>query len=118
MNSDWIDSKAYFGFCRRSRGDRFRLTNRRRENIAAEPPSMAAMIRRLRVRAFSVDTVEGRLNFLSHLNAAIDLADRRGARSCYSALDDLARLVSGPAGSANSAGSEVDRRLAEIDPHR
>ena len=112
MDSDWIETKAYVGFCRRSGRERFRWQERRREAVTADPPSLAAMIRRIRVHATSLDSAEECANFLSHVNAGIDLAHAMGAGNVATVLHDIATLVR----KEHRAGlvAEVDRRLSSV----
>ena len=110
----WIDTTAYYGFCRRAASDRFRFNERRRHETGTEPPSLPTLLRKLRVMSMSLNTPETRVTFLDHVNAAVDLAHARDCNSCARALDDLAHLIMQAGVDAARLGPEADRRLAAI----
>lgn len=86
MAAKWVDNQTYIGPDRRRRPAK-RLMDRRRLDEAGEPPALAALLRRLRVR-INGSTPEDRHHALAMLKAAIGEASKRGWRQCASALAD------------------------------
>jgi hypothetical protein len=86
MAAKWVDNSAYFGPDRRRRPNK-RLLDRRRHNEAGEPPPLAGLLRRLRVR-ISAPGAEDRRQALEMLKAAIGEASRLGWRECAAVLAD------------------------------
>jgi len=86
MATRWVDNSAYFGPDRRRRPSK-RLLDRRRVDEAGDPPPLAALLRRLRVR-IAGPTADDRRHALDMLKAAIGEASRRGWRQCAAELAD------------------------------
>jgi hypothetical protein len=92
MSQAWVEQTSYVGPCRRCGKQRFRLTERRVENTAGEPPSLAAVLRRLRVQVGHIQD-DDRLLLTAHLHAAIALAENAHQHDCTRVLEHLARAA-------------------------
>ena len=88
----WVDVETYEGPDRRQ-ARQWRLLDRRRENAAHQPPSMATKLRQLRVRALNVATPEDRAIFAAKARAASLLAEQHRRRMEARALEHLAEQV-------------------------
>lgn len=74
----WVDHKSFFGLDRRQRRAALRLNERRREASDGEPPSLAAALRQLRVRAMAAYTTDGVAEFIERARAVAELAQAFG----------------------------------------
>jgi hypothetical protein len=91
MPGKWVDNTSYFGANRRKRPNK-RLLDRRRYDDAGDPPPLAALLRRLRVRLGGV-TPEDKRQALEILKAAIAESNRLGYRRCAAALLEADRAL-------------------------
>lgn len=70
----WVDNKDYVGKDRRAKRPTLRLGERRQEDETREAPSVAAMIRQLRVRAVTATTPAGVQAFVKRARVLADYA--------------------------------------------
>jgi hypothetical protein len=110
MATKWVDNGDYFGPDRRRRPGK-RLLDRRRHDEAGQPPSVGALLRRLRVR-IGGSSADDRHHALEMVKAAIDQAHRLGWQRCAEALiaaDEALRI--GGADAAHVADAHVVQAL-------
>ncbi len=105
MATRWVDIAGYFGPDRRRRSGK-RLLDRRRHDEAGEPPPLAAMLRRLRVRLGGVEP-EDRRHALDILKAAIMQSRRLGWLRCTEALMRIDDLLSSGGDDASAAADAL-----------
>lgn len=92
MASRWVDNTSYFGPDRRRKPSK-RWNDRRRQDEAGDPPSLGALLRRLRVRVAG-PSPDDRRHALEMLKAAIGECSRRNWPQCAATLmrvDELLR---------------------------
>lgn len=110
MVAKWVDNEVYFGPDRRRRDGGRRLFERRRHNDAAEPPSLAAVLRRLRVRISGTPSPVDRAHALQLVNMALTEAERRRLFGSAEHLRAAAELIH--AGRYVEADAEIVRAMA------
>jgi hypothetical protein len=112
MVTRWVDNGSYVGPDRRRRPSK-RLLDRRRFDEAGDPPPLAALLRRLRVRVTG-PSPEDRRHALEMLKAAMGEANRLGWRHCAAALAaaDAALRAGG-----RDAPATADARVVEAIAH-
>ena len=113
MAKSWVDNTAYFGPDRRRKPSK-RWNDRRRLDEAGEPPPLAGLLRRLRVRVAG-PSAEDRRHALDMLKAAIAEASRLGWRRCAAALvnaDDTLRT-----GGSRDVAATADALIVEALEH-
>jgi len=91
MPNRWVDNSAYFGPDRRRKPSK-RWNDRRRLDEAGDPPPLAALLRRLRVRVAG-RSADDRRHALEMLKAAIAESARLNWRQCHAALLDADEIV-------------------------
>ncbi len=92
----WIDNEIYVGRCRRNARKALRLIERRHASGApVQPPSVATLIRQLRVRTFDLDLgdMSRVANVRARLIGAIGLATSQGFYDCATALADADKAL-------------------------
>jgi hypothetical protein len=109
MSNRWVDISSYFGPDRRRKPSK-RWNDRRRHDEAGEPPSLAALLRRLRVRVAG-SSAEDRRHALEMFKAAIAEATRLGWRECAAALMSADKLVRTQTG--RDVGPAADALIVE-----
>lgn len=70
---DWVDFKDYFGPNRR-RGRNKRLLDRRKEDVAGQPPSLRKALRQLRMRVIDTQDAAGAEAFVARVQATVTIA--------------------------------------------
>ena len=113
MATRWVDNAAYFGPDRRRKPSK-RWNDRRKLDEAGEPPPLAALLRRLRVRVAG-QTAEDRRHAFDMLKAAINEASRMGWRQCATTLmsaDELLRT-----GGRRDVAAAADALIVEALEH-
>lgn len=113
MATRWVDNNGYFGPDRRRRPSK-RWNDRRKYDEAGEPPPLAALLRRLRIRIAS-HTAEDRRHALEMLRAAIAEASRRGWRQCAATLGSIDQLMR--TDSSRQALARLDAMMIEAMDH-
>lgn len=109
----WVDIKNYIGMDRRKRRPTLRLCERRRAAQNTVPPSLAAALRQLRVRALATNTPGGVADFVGRARAVADLAQAYGATEAEPALQRLAdQMSSNPKQDWREFAEATLRRLA------
>jgi hypothetical protein len=96
MANKWVDNTNYFGPDRRKRGASKLWGERRRDNIAGQPPSLGIMLRRLRVLMLGLATPDDQRRALQMLQSAMGEADKLGYRDCAGALQAAKRALQAP----------------------
>jgi hypothetical protein len=110
MAAKWVDNTGYFGPDRRKPG-RKRLLDRRRFDESGQPPPVAAMLRRARVR-INGPSEDDRRHALEILKGAIEQANRLGWARCATAVIEADRaLRSGRADAVSTADDKVAEAL-------
>ena len=94
---NWVDHPSYFGPDRRRRGGSFRFLERRRANLATDPPTLAAAFRRLRLHVIDVETPEAAAKFAGLVQAVAVLAQSRNRPDIAALLNELHLHLTGPA---------------------
>jgi hypothetical protein len=93
---NWVDHPSYFGPDRRRRSAPFRLLERRRENLASDPPTLAAAFRRLRMHVIDVETPQAAARFADQVKAVALLAEVRNRPDIAAMLAELHLLLCAP----------------------
>lgn len=93
MRERWVDNDVYSGRCRRVSGGRRLLGERRRRDTAEDMPSLAAQLRRLRVRLLCLRGAEERAAVLRLMSAAAMVAGDEGRARCAAYITKAATLV-------------------------
>lgn len=108
----WVENDAFVGPDRRLRRSGLRLVERRRSPDVAEPLSLVAAVRHLRVRVGAADHPEGVAAFCRRARAVALLANGYGNRAVGDVLMGLVRRLESP-----SAFAQVprDQIFAELD---
>jgi hypothetical protein len=83
MARKWVEGDKYIGSDRRKGGKR--LLTRRRKDETTEPPSLSALLRRLRI-ALNDASPAGQKRALQLFSAARKMADELTAAKCSAAL--------------------------------
>jgi hypothetical protein len=88
----WIDDGDYFGPDRRLKR-RLRVFDRRRLDSAHEPPSLAALLRKLHIWASAVaaEGEDGLSRYRARVQTVAKLADERRQPGVHAWLDELDR---------------------------
>jgi len=86
MRNKWVDNSNYFGPDRRLRSGAKRWSDRRRQDEAAEPPALMAMLRRLRVQMMNMPGPDDRRRAHQMINAAVKEAERLHYYGCADTL--------------------------------
>ena len=86
----WVDETHYFGPDRRG-SRKLRLLDRRREDLAGQPPSLKCALRRLRVQAMVVIDPDSLRLFRDRVAATKALADELGLSAPSAMIAELHR---------------------------
>lgn len=113
MATRWVDNSTYFGPDRRRKTGK-RWNDRRKYDDAGEPPPLAALLRRLRVRV-SAQTAEDRRHAFEMLRAAINEANRLGWRQCAATLMNIDEMLR--TGSGRQVATAADALINEALEH-
>jgi hypothetical protein len=89
----WVDHSSYYGPDRRAAPPRFRLHERRRENLAAPPPTLDGALRQLRLYVLEAHGAFGLTAFAERANAVAALAEVRGEFDVAEILTRLANSI-------------------------
>jgi hypothetical protein len=92
MSFAWIETETYIGPCRRQAG-RKKLFDRRRDNGAAEAPSLAKLVRQLRVINLAFADEATFSQFRLRTIAAHELARAQDNHAAAHALGQLRRAI-------------------------
>jgi hypothetical protein len=92
---NWVDQKSYFGPDRRQARRGFRLVERRREDMADEPLSLAAAARRLIVWALDVETPAKAGQLVEPLMGMASLLRYHRVSGLAERVDRVARRIGG-----------------------
>lgn len=92
----WVDNMRYVGADRRGGRSGLRLRERRRENGAGTPPSLATALRQLRVRVQDAHEPAGLLGFGRRAMAVALLANTQNNRDVADILLKLVRRLETP----------------------
>lgn len=111
----WIDHRSFFGLDRRKLRAVLRLIERRRASHCTEPPSLAAALRQLRVRALATDSPEGVAEFLRRAQAVAELAQAYGETAIGAKLVRIAEQVASRPQSDWRAW--LDDRIGKLSDH-
>lgn len=104
MADKWVETGGYTGHDRRKRSGPKRWVDRRRHDETTAPPTVSALLRRLRVQLLGIYSAEDRLRVLQTLNGAIHEAQRQRMHDCATALKRADHILrTGPAGSIAAA---------------
>lgn len=82
MSSLWIDSPTYVGPCRRSGRGGMRVFNRRRVGGRGRTPSLATLIRQMRMSDLNYADDQTLVRFRLRFKAAAALAAENNERAC------------------------------------
>lgn len=93
MNRKWVDNEVYFGPNRRKRGLGKRWGDRRTFDDAAEPPTLGAVLRRLRVHLSDIATAEGHRHAYDLASFAVSEAERQQMPDCAAPLREALELM-------------------------
>jgi hypothetical protein len=110
----WVDNTAYVGPDRRLRRSGLRLLERRRTPDTAEPMSLVAAVRHLRVRVGAADHPEGVAAFCRRARAVALLANGHGNRAAGDVLMGLVRRLESPAALERDPRQEIFTELDRL----
>lgn len=113
MATRWVDNTKYFGPDRRRKTAK-RWNDRRKYDEAGEPPPLAALLRRLRVRVAG-QSAEDRRHAFEMLRAAINEANRLGWRQCAATLMNVDELLR--TGGGRQVAAAADALVIEALEH-
>jgi hypothetical protein len=85
----WVKSADFVGECRRAVQRGFRLTERRKRDLAEALPSLPTLLRQLKLHDLSASGGDGLRDFRVRLTAASALATSQGETVCAGLLDAL-----------------------------
>ena len=88
----WVDHDQYIGPDRRQTRSKRRLSERRQKESAGPRPSLATLLRQIRMRVLEVRNPAGRARFCARAEAAALVADAQGQ---HRVADILKGLVQG-----------------------
>jgi hypothetical protein len=92
MTMLWVDQDSYFGPDRRRKPTGLRVRERRRYNLAANPPSLPIAMRQLRLRVLDAHGAGAKL-FAERAQATAVLAQMQHEMNASDALSSLARTA-------------------------
>jgi len=110
----WVENTAYVGPDRRLRRSGVRLLERRRAPDVAEPLSLVAALRHLRVRVGSADHKEGVDAFCRRARAVALLANGYGNRAVGDVLMNLVRQLEQPSSARQDRRGEIFAALDRL----
>lgn len=93
MSSLWIDSPTYVGPCRRSGRGGMRVFNRRRVGGRGRTPSLATLIRQMRMSDLNYADDQTLVRFRLRFKAAAALAAENNERACAQYLASLSDRI-------------------------
>ncbi|MBS0384968.1 MAG: hypothetical protein JSS00_06430 [Proteobacteria bacterium] len=112
MADKWVEIGGYIGPDRRKRPGPKRLMDRRRRDESGAPPTVSALLRRLRVQLLGIYSTDDRLRVLQVLNGAICEAQRQRMYECANALKRADHVLrSGPAGAVATADAALQEAI-------
>jgi hypothetical protein len=85
----WVNAGDFVGECRRAVQRGFRLTERRKRNLAEALPSLPTLLRQLKLHDLSASDGDRIGDFRVRLTAASALANSQGETVCAGLLDAL-----------------------------
>lgn len=110
----WVETAAFLGPDRRLRRSRPRLFNRRHTPDVAEPLTLVAALRHLRVRVGAADDSIGLDAFCRRARAVALLANGYGNRSVGDVLMGLVRRLESPSASRQDPRREIFAELERV----
>jgi hypothetical protein len=112
MADNWVETGGYTGPDRRKRPGPKKWVDRRRRDETSAPPTVSALLRRLRVQLLGIYSAEDRLRVLQTLNGAIHEAQRQHMHECATALKRADHILrSGPAGNVAAADTALQEAM-------
>jgi hypothetical protein len=84
----WVETDDYVGLCRREARPSLRLIERRRVALALDEPSLATLLRRLRMTRLEFANDLEQHRFTLRLEAAAAIAEQQGQIECAQRLRD------------------------------
>src|SRR5690348_1476352 len=89
----WVDCRSYVGPDRRVAPPELRIRERRRENLADQPPPLERELRHLRLLVLDANGLSGVKLFASRANAIARLAEARGELEIADILTGLSESL-------------------------
>lgn len=93
MSRKWVDNEVYFGPNRRTRGLGKRWGDRRSHDDSEEPPTLSAVLRRLRVHLSNSTTSEDRRRLYDMAKFAAAEAEHHRLPECARPLREALTLI-------------------------
>ena len=99
----WVDCRSYVGPDRRVAPPGLRIRERRRDDLADDPPPLEREVRHLRLLVLDAGSSDGRRAFAKRASAVARLAETRGESAISDILTGLAEsLMRGHEGDVRS----------------
>lgn len=93
MNRKWVDNEVYFGPDRRKGGLGKRWGDKRTYDDAGEPPSLGAVMRRLRIQLNGITTPDERRRVYELARFAAAEAERQHLSECADHLRNVLNAI-------------------------
>lgn len=113
MRGKWIDNSEYVGPDRRRASERRLFKERRKFDESGEPPSLPAMIRRLRVHLMGLKTPQEKQLMLQLARVAITHAEMLHKMGAADLIKEGAKMVQSAHTIDSALVQKVDGKLIE-----
>lgn len=113
MRGKWVDNSDYFGPDRRRTSARRWNERRRYDETLPEAPSLAAMLRRVRVQILGMSSSADRMHVMQLITAATSQAELQRNLACADIIRDISRTLMSTHLTDAALRARLDSRLID-----